>query len=183
MSKKTFVITKTQLQELYINQNMRRIDVAKQFGCSDVLIKKLCQKYEIKKPMTLSNKNRERKESVYCCNCGNSFIANHYRATTQSNRKAKFCSPKCSSDYRFLGLEHKKAIRNEIASRRRARLYGQTPILTEDEKLQLLTIYLNRPDGWEVDHIIPLAKGGLHHPNNLQYLPKSINRKKWIHVS
>jgi 5-methylcytosine-specific restriction endonuclease McrA len=30
----------------------------------------------------------------------------------------------------------------------------------------------------EVDHIIPLAKGGLHHPSNLQVIPASVNRRK-----
>lgn len=30
----------------------------------------------------------------------------------------------------------------------------------------------------EVDHIIPLAKGGLHHPSNLQIITKTENRRK-----
>ncbi|PHS22197.1 MAG: hypothetical protein COA84_13550 [Robiginitomaculum sp.] len=38
--------------------------------------------------------------------------------------------------------------------------------------------YKNRPEGYEVDHIRPLAKGGLHHENNLQYLTISENRTK-----
>ena len=31
---------------------------------------------------------------------------------------------------------------------------------------------------YEVDHIIPLSKGGLHHPMNFQNLPAVINRSK-----
>ena len=31
---------------------------------------------------------------------------------------------------------------------------------------------------FEVDHIIPIAKGGLHHPSNLQVVPMSWNRSK-----
>lgn len=50
--------------------------------------------------------------------------------------------------------------------------------LTEDEKLQLKLIYANRPEGYHVDHIVPLAKGGKHHPDNLQYLPAIENLKK-----
>ena len=39
-------------------------------------------------------------------------------------------------------------------------------------------IYKNRPKGFEVDHIHPISKGGLHVEYNLQYLPKSANRSK-----
>ena len=31
---------------------------------------------------------------------------------------------------------------------------------------------------WEVDHIIPLTKGGLHKPTNLQVVPASWNKSK-----
>jgi hypothetical protein len=47
-----------------------------------------------------------------------------------------------------------------------------------DKKL-IKKIYDNKPEGYDVDHIIPL-KGelisGLHVPSNLQYLPSHINR-------
>jgi hypothetical protein len=39
-------------------------------------------------------------------------------------------------------------------------------------------IYKNCPGGYHVDHIIPLTKDGLHHPDNLQYLPAIINMQK-----
>lgn len=31
---------------------------------------------------------------------------------------------------------------------------------------------------WEVDHIIPLSKGGLHEPGNLQVITRKANRDK-----
>ena len=31
---------------------------------------------------------------------------------------------------------------------------------------------------WHVDHIVPLTKGGLHKPTNLQVVPGSWNRTK-----
>jgi 5-methylcytosine-specific restriction endonuclease McrA len=34
------------------------------------------------------------------------------------------------------------------------------------------------PEGYEVDHTISLAEGGLHHQDNLQYLPNIENKRK-----
>jgi len=31
-----------------------------------------------------------------------------------------------------------------------------------------------------VDHVIPLARGGLHHEDNLQILPAGINMRKGV---
>lgn len=39
-------------------------------------------------------------------------------------------------------------------------------------------IYRSCPEGYHVDHIRPISKGGLHHEDNLQYLPKQINLEK-----
>jgi 5-methylcytosine-specific restriction endonuclease McrA len=57
-----------------------------------------------------------------------------------------------------------------------AKLKDQTPDGVNIKELQ--EIYLNCPIGHEVDHIIPVSKGGLHCPSNLQYLTISENRKK-----
>jgi 5-methylcytosine-specific restriction endonuclease McrA len=53
---------------------------------------------------------------------------------------------------------------------------NQTPIDADLEKIK--QIYLRCPEGYEVDHIIPISRGGLHHQDNLQYLTISENRKK-----
>lgn len=39
-------------------------------------------------------------------------------------------------------------------------------------------IYNRCPKGYHVDHIVPISKGGVHSPENLQYLPALINVKK-----
>lgn len=38
--------------------------------------------------------------------------------------------------------------------------------------------YAHRPEGHEVDHVIPLSRGGSHHLSNLQYLPTHLNNLK-----
>lgn len=70
-------------------------------------------------------------------------------------------------------------------SRRRAAEKNNTPDLTHNQKLIIETIYLQRIRlekrfglQFHVDHIIPLSKGGLHIPSNLQVLPARLNLKK-----
>jgi len=58
---------------------------------------------------------------------------------------------------------------------------NQTPPLTihEKEKIKLyykIAKYLG--SDWQVDHIVPVSKGGLHHPVNLQILSRSANASK-----
>lgn len=58
----------------------------------------------------------------------------------------------------------------------RARKKNAIPI---DADLELIKrIYEYSPSGYQVDHIVSLATGGLHHQDNLQYLPSVENAKK-----
>jgi hypothetical protein len=47
-----------------------------------------------------------------------------------------------------------------------------------DHKELIKAIYAVCPVGYQVDHIVPLSKGGLHHPGNMRYLPALLNKKK-----
>lgn len=62
---------------------------------------------------------------------------------------------------------------------RYGRVVQATPPWADKEAIR--KIYENCPEGYEVDHIVPV-KGknvtGLHLPWNLQYLPRSENRRK-----
>lgn len=174
---KKYNIDEKTLHEMYIIKNMRREEVANYFECSTNTIKKYVQKYNLQKPFELQCKNKERKVKINCLYCNKEFQTQKFR-TESEKYTSKFCSYSCSQKSRYLGEEHKRRIRNEIASRRRARQKNQSPVLSEEEKKRLQEFYLNCPKGYEVDHIIPLAKGGLHHPDNLQILSMSENRKK-----
>ena len=68
---------------------------------------------------------------------------------------------------------------------RRARELGAVIALTKRERTQVLGAYVIarmltkiRGEPYHVDHVIPLAKGGLHHPVNLQVLRGAENLRK-----
>lgn len=88
----------------------------------------------------------------------------------------KYCSRACAGIGRRRSSEEKKAANAAKQSRYRAKQYR---ILAPDaDPIKIKNIYLNCPLGYEVDHIMPLSKGGKHHENNLQYLTKEENRRK-----
>ena len=73
---------------------------------------------------------------------------------------------------------------NELYQRRIARIKGQTPDNTDKYKVRKIYEFaaeLNAaagPGTYHVDHIIPIAKGGLHHHDNLQIIPGWVNVRK-----
>ena len=93
-------------------------------------------------------------------------------------RNKKFCSSKCSATVRKKDPKLKAASNAARQARYRAK-HGYNRAYAEGaDKEAIKKIYDNRPDGYEVDHITPLAKGGLHHQDNLQYLTLTENRIK-----
>lgn len=63
-------------------------------------------------------------------------------------------------------------------SRRTAKMKELHDDLSWEEKISIGDFYRNCPEGYEVDHIIPVSRGGEHKLSNLQYLTKEENRKK-----
>lgn len=174
--KKTFHIDKNQLYHLFITENRSRKWIAEYFGCSDALIKQKCAEYHIKKSKKLESENKKRRVVKECLHCKEDFQVVPSRA--EGRWEIQFCSHKCSSDHRYLGQLHKRRMLNAVAATRRANVKKASIELTEDEKSRIMKMYLECPNGYEVDHIVPISKGGKHHPDNLQHLTISENRKK-----
>ena len=75
--------------------------------------------------------------------------------------------------------------RRELVRQYQAKKKGLTPKLSSIERQMIKNYYLeaqllSEQTGvpHEVDHIIPLCRGGWHHPFNLQVLPRYENRVK-----
>lgn len=71
--------------------------------------------------------------------------------------------------------------RHRNAKYRAAKLNALPSWLTSDQLLEIKNMYANCPDGYHVDHILPLQGenvSGLHVPWNLQHLPAEDNIKK-----
>jgi 5-methylcytosine-specific restriction endonuclease McrA len=94
----------------------------------------------------------------------------------------KYCSRSCSANNRKIPRTAEEAnhIRRarvrECSAKYRAALKNQTPPTADRQAIFLF--YKNCPNGYEVDHIIPISKGGLHDMSNLQYLTIKENRTK-----
>jgi hypothetical protein len=78
----------------------------------------------------------------------------------------------------------RKANINYGSAKARAAKKGALVNLTNEEDKRMRALYLNAAqltlagNPHEVDHIVPLALGGKHHPRNLQILPKAENAEK-----
>jgi 5-methylcytosine-specific restriction endonuclease McrA len=97
------------------------------------------------------------------------------------HRNRFYCSQACAHEASKKPLTEerikKRRLKTLLAVRRyQAKRLQQTPADADPEKIA--TFYANCPVGHEVDHKIPISRGGQHHQNNLQYLPKLDNRRK-----
>ncbi len=87
-------------------------------------------------------------------------------------------NPEYHSEYR---KNNPGKLAAKLAKYRSSKLKATPNWLTEAQLKEIETFYRNCPEGYEVDHIVPLQGKnikGLHVIWNLQYLEKSANRKK-----
>ena len=100
---------------------------------------------------------------------------NHFRSN-KWQRENPALQAECNRRY-------SKTEKGKIANRRRLAIYRRSirelsKLLDQQEKEAIRMFYVNCPPGYEVDHIIPISKGGKHHITNLQYLSPTENRSK-----
>lgn len=81
-----------------------------------------------------------------------------------------------NKEYLKLHYLNNKAKYIEKALKRRNKILNNIPCYAN---INLISrIYDECPEGYHVDHMIPLASGGFHHESNLCYLPAEINLSK-----
>lgn len=131
-----------------------------------------------------------------CYSCGEVKDEECFYISYLKNRD--FVCKKCRSEAKKLLYSHSEALNkkrttdkiykkqnkaryHEYVVRRNTSKKHQTPPLTEKEIKKLRLYYQIREylgEGWHVDHIVPISKGGLHHPDNLQVIRAEDNLSK-----
>lgn len=122
--------------------------------------------------------------------CKKPFFSNDlcqmHNARLQRHGNPRFVNPKCNRDgnykarARIKSAEWKKAhaeLNSSFNQARKTRMRKSS----KQERQVIKQFYLDCPEGFVVDHILPInhsAVSGLHCICNLQYLPKSDNSHK-----
>lgn len=113
------------------------------------------------------------------CKCDRCRQANNeYKAprNTKARQRPEAIVRQRELNKAYKDTEAGRAKRQAAHAARKARMKFGAECAADKKLVEL--IYLMCPDGYQVDHIIPLSKGGLHHPDNLQYLPAIVNNAK-----
>jgi hypothetical protein len=138
--------------------------------------KKSCHKWYFKNREHCIQKNREwRRNNRERHRAGSKeWVKNNKHKRAEYVKKWSAAHPEIIAAFRAL---------------RRSRQKNATPSLDKHQRKIISCLYetakrVSDKTGipHEVDHIIPLSKGGLHCPGNLQILPRSVNRRKWAKV-
>lgn len=134
------------------------------------------------------------KNKKYCSKCGKiRYIKDFSKAKNRSDGlqgKCKFCETNWKVHYREQNKErlneytknwskNNREKRNNTQAKRRAAKIQRTPTWADQEAIKFF--YECCPEGYHVDHIIPLQGkniSGLHIETNLQWLPAEENLRK-----
>lgn len=99
-----------------------------------------------------------------------------HRKRVQPSTEARKADVERTKAWRKANPDRYMALTKQASARRRARLYATG---TFEQALVDAILRACLP-GMEVDHIVPLASGGAHHPENLQYLEARQNKRKGV---
>jgi hypothetical protein len=117
------------------------------------------------------------------CDCGNTLSVQGKKLRSGHTKSCgcirKETSSKQGKSNTKHGLSRTKGYARYHSRLREIAEIRQRPIWANLKKI--MEIYVNRPEGYHVDHIIPLrgkTVSGLHVESNLQYLPALENMKK-----
>ena len=135
----------------------------------------ICKKCGSDRRIPIKRKAYKTKKEYWttkCRDCSN----NYAKANRHQTRNWQEANRESLREYQRNYYQDKYNERNAKYSKtmRQRSIYG--------DKDEIVEFYRNCPSGYEVDHIIPLngkSVSGLHVRDNLQYLTKEENRKKY----
>ncbi len=150
---------------------------------------KTCSKCKVEKETVEFSKDKSRNDGLsrICKGCDSkkkkkwSMKEGSREKSRASARCRYWMNPeKCREKKRVYRKEN-RGLFNAINKKNKARKKGLTPEMNKAELVEIESMYMYNqimPGDWHVDHIKPLAAGGLHHPSNLQVLSKFDNLTK-----
>ena len=104
------------------------------------------------------------------------------RASAKYDKTEQGRMSKKLRNQRYFATERGKAVnRAKVAKYKAAKLQRIPVWITKDELNMMRLFYIKCPQGFDVDHIVPLQGrnvSGLHVLSNLQYLAKEENGRK-----
>lgn len=148
---------------------------------ADVRVCKMCNIQKNIIEFRLRNTGQYRRQ---CRNCERSYHRIQKAEKRKNNPTYESDAYQRRKDYILNWAKQNPKIYRYNSAKRRAAKKQATPTWADINKIK--EIYLNCPEGYEVDHIIPLQGRevcGLHVEYNLQYLTQKENRKKYNGVS
>lgn len=146
----------------------------KHFLCRDC--KKI--KFLFDNPQIVEKRDKKREETIKKKEDRKRF-ANFLKTNPEAENWIKDCDDKNKERQKaYLKTEKGRQIYRDSMAKRRAKVLKALIEMDENEKQLIRIFYSNCPNGYHVDHIIPLSKGGTHCIANLQYLKAHLNLEK-----
>lgn len=131
---------------------------------------KTCITCQVEKPLTREFFHFQRdKASGFRSKCIECRRKHHSDNKEEKNKKQRHYYKNV-----YYPQNRSKVLRHN--DKRRVERLNSMPDYANEELIE--RIYKNCPKGYHVDHMVPIAKGGLHMESNLCYLPAKVNSSK-----